>query len=148
MRTTLRRLLARRPRHSADHVRLTLIAQFVRFAIVGAAGFVVDTATVYGLRYTLGLYGAGLVAYVTAASSNWALNRIWTFRGQGDGPIHRQWAMFMIANLVGFTLNRGTYALLVTFLTAAADQPVIATAAGAVAGMFVNFDLSRRLVFR
>jgi putative flippase GtrA len=45
-------------------------------------------------------------------------------------------------------LNRGTYALLVTFSTAAADQPVIATAAGAVAGLLVNFSLSRRLVFR
>jgi putative flippase GtrA len=30
----------------------------------------------------------------------------------------------------------------------AAAQPVIATSAGAVAGMFVNFSLSRRLVFR
>jgi putative flippase GtrA len=38
--------------------------------------------------------------------------------------------------------------LLVTFLAAAASQPVIATAAGAIAGMFVNFGLSRRLVFR
>ena len=45
-------------------------------------------------------------------------------------------------------LNRGTYAILVTYLPLAADQPVFAVAAGAVAGMFVNFGLSRRLVFR
>lgn len=128
--------------------RLTLAAQFCRFGVVGAAGFVIDTATVYGLRHMLGLYGAGLVAYVTAATGNWILNRIWTFRGQGSGPAHRQWAMFMLANLGGFVLNRGTYVLLVTFLAAAASQPVIATAAGAIAGMFVNFGLSRRLVFR
>jgi putative flippase GtrA len=141
MQTTLHRLLA-------TPERLLLLAQFLRFAMVGAAGLIVDTATVYGLRYTLGLYGAGMVAYITAASSNWALNRIWTFRGRGDRPAHRQWAMFMVTNLVGFVLNRGTYAVLVTFLTAAADQPIIATAAGAVVGMFVNFSLSRRLVFR
>ena len=54
----------------------------------------------------------------------------------------------MITNLAGFVLNRGTYVLLVTFVAAAADQPVIATSAGAVAGLFVNFSLSRRLVFR
>jgi len=76
------------------------------------------------------------------------LNRIWTFRGLGSGPAHRQWAMFLAANLVGFVLNRGTYALLVTFVPLAAEQPVIATSAGAIAGMFVNFALSRRLVFR
>ena len=108
----------------------------------------VDTATVYALRHALGLYGAGLVAYLLAASMNWLLNRIWTFRGLGSSRAHRQWGLFMITNLAGFALNRGTYALLVTFLVAAADQPVIATAAGAAAGMLVNFDLSRRLVFR
>ncbi len=96
----------------------------------------------------LGLYGAGLIAYVVAATGNWVLNRIWTFRGHGSGPAHRQWAMFMLTNLAGFVLNRGAYVLLVTFVAAATRQPVIATAAGAVAGMFVNFSLSRRLVFR
>src|SRR5205807_8576509 len=112
--------------------------QFIRFGVVGVSGFLVDTATVYGLRHALGLYGAGLVAYVTAASSNWLLNRIWTFRGRGSGAAHRQWARFMVTNLAGFVLNRGTYGLLVTFVDAAASQPVIATAAGAIAGMFVN----------
>jgi putative flippase GtrA len=62
--------------------------------------------------------------------------------------MHRQWAMFLLTNMAGFVLNRGTYALLVTFVPLAAAQPVIATSAGAVAGMFVNFGLSRRLVFR
>jgi putative flippase GtrA len=125
-----------------------MVAQFMRFGVVGFAGLVVDTATVYGLRHALGLYGAGLVAYVFAATCNWVLNRIWTFRGLGSGPAHRQWAMFMITNLGGFVLNRGTYAILVTFVAAAASQPVIATSAGSIAGMFVNFSLSRRLVFR
>jgi len=127
---------------------MILFAQFTRFGVVGLVGLVIDTATVYGLWHALGLYGAGVVAYLVAASGNWLLNRLWTFRGQGTGPAHRQWAMFMLANLVGFVLNRGTYALLVTFLPVAAAQPVIATSAGAVAGMFVNFSLSRRLVFR
>lgn len=122
--------------------------QFLRFGVVGVAGFVIDTATVYGLRGSLGLYGAGAVAYVVAASGNWLLNRVWTFRGKGSGPAHHQWMKFMVANLFGFVLNRGTYAILVTFVAAAASQPVIATAAGAVAGMFLNFHLSRRVVFR
>jgi putative flippase GtrA len=143
--TTLDRLLQRR---SVNPAQRLIIAQFLRFGVVGAVGFLVDTATVYAVRDRWGLYGAGLAGYVTAASSNWVLNRVWTFRGQGSGPAHRQWAMFMLTNLGGFVLNRGTYAVLVTFVAAAAQQPVIAVAAGAVAGLFVNFTLSRRLVFR
>jgi putative flippase GtrA len=148
MQTILLRLLPRALRPSVTPGRLTLAAEFVRFGIVGAAGFVVDTATVYGLRAALGLYGAGIAGYVTAASSNWAFNRMWTFRGRGSGPAHRQWAWFMIANLGGFVLNRGTYALLVTYVPIAARQPVIAIFAGVLAGLFLNFTLSRKLVFR
>ena len=124
-----------------------LVAQFLRFGVVGGCGFVIDTATVYALRGALGLYGAGMVSYLLAATSNWALNRVWTFRGQGSGPAHRQWARFMVANLAGFVLNRGTYAALVTWVPLCASQPVFAVAAGSVAGMFVNFGLSRRVVF-
>ncbi len=135
-------------RSSVSLAKRRLIAQFLRFGVVGVVGFLVDTATVYAVRDPLGLYGAGLAGYIASASGNWLLNRLWTFRGQGSGPAHRQWALFMVANLFGFVLNRGTYALLVTFVAVAASQPVIAIAAGAVAGMFVNFSLSRRLVFR
>nr|WP_294548642.1 GtrA family protein [uncultured Rhodopila sp.] len=148
MQTILLRLLPRGLRPSVTPARLILAAQFVRFGIVGAIGFVVDTATVYGLRSSAGLYGAGVAGYMTAASSNWALNRMWTFRGRGSGPAHRQWALFMIANLGGFVLNRGTYAILVTYLPIAAEQPVIAIFAGVIAGLFLNFTLSRRFVFR
>lgn len=148
MQTPLPRLMPRALRRRATPARMIVLVQFLRFAAVGLLGLAVDTATVYGLRPMLGLYGGGLAGYVSAASSNWLLNRIWTFRGQGSGSLLRQWAMFMVANLGGFVLNRGTYVLLVTFVPIAADQPVIAIAAGAVAGLMVNFTLSRRLVFR
>jgi putative flippase GtrA len=148
MEALLMRFAAYLPPSLATPARVAMLAQFVKFGSVGLIGLVMDTAAVYGLRGSLGLYGAGVVAYGVAATGNWLLNRIWTFRGQGTGPAHRQWAQFLAANLVGFALNRGTYALLVTFVAAAARQPVIATSAGAIAGMFVNFHLSRRMVFR
>jgi len=135
-------------RRFASPARIGVLVQFLMFGSVGVAGFVVDTATVYALRHALGLYGAGMAAYLVAASVTWILNRLWTFRGQGTGPVHRQWARFLAVNMSGFVLNRGTYALLVTFVPLGAEQPVYAVAAGAVAGMFVNFGLSRRVVFR
>ena len=145
---TLLRAMPSPLRRAATPARIAVVEQFLRFGVVGTIGFLVDTATVYGLRGAMGLYGAGGVAYVVAVTVNWMLNRIWTFRGLGSGPAHHQWFKFVLANLVGFVLNRGTYALLVTFVAVAAAQPVIAVAAGSIAGMFVNFSMSRRLVFR
>ena len=129
------------------HVRL--LAQFTVFGMVGVVGFVVDTAVVYAARDAMGLYVAGVFAYAVAVTTTWWLNRIWTFRGLGRaGPVHRQWAVFALASLPGLILNLGTYFLLVTVVPLCATHPVIAIAAGAVAGMFANFTLSRTVVFR
>ncbi len=126
-----------------------LASQFLKFGVAGVVGFVFDTATVYALRGTIGIYGAGLAAYLVAATVTWAINRAWAFRGSSsDGQVGRQWVRFLIANLVGFALNRGTFAILVTFVPLCADQPILAVAAGALVGMFVNFILSRLFVFR
>jgi putative flippase GtrA len=128
--------------------RAALLIEFLRFGTVGMIGFAIDNATVYGLRAWVGLYWAGAFAYLTGATANWLCNRLWTFRGRGSGPAHRQWAKFLAVNLVGFVLNRGTYAVLITFNPTAAAYPVLAILAGTVAGMFLNFHFSRRLVFR
>lgn len=135
-------------RNFATEARVRLLAQFTKFGTVGTAGFVVDTVVVYALRGSIGLYWAGLVSYFIAGSFTWSANRLWTFRGIGSGPAHRQWVRFLGANTLGFALNRGTYMLLITFVAACAREPVLATAAGAIAGWFVNFNMSRVLVFR
>jgi len=151
MHTLLIRLATQLPspaRQLATPARVATLVQFLKFGTVGTVGFLVDTASVYALRHSLGLYGAGMAAYVVAATVTWLFNRVWTFRGLGSGPVHHQWARFLVVNLGGLVLNRGTYALLVTFVPLCAEQPVFATAAGAVAGMFVNFSLNRTVVFR
>ena len=151
MHALLLRLAAQLPlpaRQLLTETRIATLVQFMMFGAVGIVGFLADTATVYALRYQFGLYGAGVVAYGVAASVNWILNRTWTFRGQGSGPAHHQWARFLVVNLGGFILNRGTYALLVGLVPFCAAEPVYAVGAGALAGMFLNFSLNRTMVFR
>ena len=128
--------------------RFGVLMEFLRFGVVGTIGFVVDTAVLYaGLALGLGLYGGRAVSYLVAATTTWALNRLWTFRGRGEGPAHQQWALFLLVNLVGFAMNYGTYAALIIFVPLVAAHPVLGVAAGAIAGMFGNFVLSRQLVF-
>ena len=129
--------------------RFQLLLEFLRFGVVGTIGFVVDTAVLYaGIALGLGLYGGRAVSYLLAATTTWALNRLWTFRGRGNGPVHQQWALFLLVNLIGFAMNYGTYAALIAYVPMVAAHPVLGVAAGAIAGMFGNFLLSRQLVFR
>jgi putative flippase GtrA len=129
--------------------RRKLLAQFLRFGIVGACGFLWDTATVYTLRHVITLTGAAILAYFVAASMNWLMNRLWTFRGTGSpGSMLRQWGTFLAANSLGFVLNRGTVLVLVHIVPICNAHPVLALMAGTLAGMFSNFTMSRRLVFR
>lgn len=128
--------------------RVALVRQFLIFGVVGTVCFLVDTAFVYALRGSLGLYGAGLASYAVAATVGWVLNRAWTFRGVGSRPMLQEWTTFLVAGLGGLVLNRGAYFALVTYSETCAENPVLAVAAGAVAGMFVNFAMSRAVVFR
>ena len=127
---------------------LRLLVQFIRFGIVGVAGFVVDTAAVYATRSWAGLYAAGVIAYAVAVTTTWWLNRIWTFRGRGGGTAGRQWFAFVLTNIPGLCLNLGAYFVLVALSSLCDAHPEIAIAAGAVAGMFANFTLARAVVFR
>ena len=124
-----------------------LAMQFLRFGTVGAAGFIVDTAVVYGLRGTIGIYAAGAAAYVVAASFTWVFNRLWTFSSAPRVAAHRQWAVFLATQSVGFVVNRGVFAALVTWSDVCAAYPVLAIAFGMAAGMFLNFAAARRYVF-
>ena len=128
--------------------RQALAWSFLRFGIVGASGVPVDTAAVYAFRTTLGIYAAGALAYIIAATWTFAFNRLWTFRDQVHDALWRQWLVFLGANLSGMVLNRGSFFLLVTVSPLCMRYPVIAVAAGSLAGMTANFIASRRLVFR
>jgi putative flippase GtrA len=130
----------------ADLRRLTPL--LLRFGSVGVLGFLADTAVVYATRHWLGLYGAGLFSYLVVASFNWMLNRHWTFRDRPRASARRQWALFLAANLIGLAINRGTYITLIATVPLCVQYPVLAVAAGAVAGMGINFMASHRLGFR
>lgn len=121
---------------------------FIRFGIIGALGFVWDTSTVYALRHFTNLYIAGTCGFLVAASLNWVLHRVWTFRHVQHGAAHVQWAKFLLANVLGFSFNRGTFFVLVAFVPLVVRHPVLGTAAGACVGLGFNYVLSKRFVFR
>ena len=128
--------------------RLGVSESFIRFGIVGTLGFVWDTGIVYMLRPFVSLYVAGTCSFIVAATINWIINRLWTFRHLEQAAAHVQWVKFLIANAVGFVVNRGTFFLLVALSPLVVKHPVIGIAAGSAAGLIFNYLLSKRFVFR
>jgi putative flippase GtrA len=136
------------PLLSAERLRLS--GEILRFGVVGTVGFAVDACVlVLGLRLGAGPWFGRVLSYIAAATVTFGLNRAWTFRGaRRSRSLVRDWGLFLIVNLVGFACNYGTYAALVGGVPVMRDLPVLAVAAGSLAGMAGNFLLSRRYVFR
>lgn len=143
----------RRPKRKAA-APISAFKQFLRFGVVGAAGFVVDAGTLWAVRLLWGLdpYSARVLSYLAAATATWALNRRYTFVGADRRGALGQWLRFLFANLGGGAVNYLTYALLISS-TSLPDLPAglgltVAVGAGSLAGLLVNFVASRQLVFK
>lgn len=85
-----------------------MIEQFIKFCVVGGSGVFVDFGITYALKEWLKLnkYLANSVGFVCAATSNYVLNRIWTFSST-DPDIARQYLLFIAIAMIGLVINNG-----------------------------------------
>jgi len=123
--------------------------KIIRFALVGCAGFCVDTGVLYLALYVLEMsyYGGRIISYAIAASSTWYMNRRFTFADTRNDNRLREWMRFVTLNLFGGGVNYGVYAAYISMHAGSSAVPAVGVALGSIAGMLVNFYLSRRLVF-
>ena len=123
------------------------MSAFLRFAAVGAAGFVVNEAALYVAIHWLhlGKDAAWFFAFVPAVTFTWWGNRTLTFREHASDAWLKEWARFVATNSLGALVNLAVYEALIHFTKLDA---MLALAAGVLAGMVFNFTLSKRLVFR
>jgi len=123
-----------------------LSRQLLRFGAVGLAGLLVNGGLVAALAGPAGPVRAQLAAFPAAASLTWWLNRRYTF-GASRRPWHQEWLRYLGANGLGWLANNGAYFWLVLAAPGGHRHPVLAVAAGSVAGMAFNFTGSKWLVF-
>lgn len=83
------------------------LKRFIKFAIVGAIGMVVDLTVLTFSREIVGLPLTLAVAlgFSIAVASNFTWNRFWTFPESRDRPVASQLAQFTIINLIGLAIN-------------------------------------------
>jgi putative flippase GtrA len=128
-------------------------SRFLRFGVVGAGGFVVDSTVLFVMHRLVGLdpYSARAISIFVAMNFTWMGNRQLTFREHAATDataMAREWARFIATNLLGALVNYGVYAAVVHFAPPPLDNLYLALALGVGAGLVFNFTLSQRLVFR
>ena len=122
--------------------------EIVLFSLVGAAGFVVDAAIVWALTSNgANAIIAQAIAFAVAVTVTWLLNRQFTFAQHASPNRLREWMHYAAANSIGAVVNNGVYVLLVLMVAMFTKEPVLAVAAGSLAGLVFNFTASRAWVF-
>ncbi len=125
------------------------VRQFVKFAIVGLSGLIVNLIVFTLLQRVVPNHAGGAeftaiysVAFLSGGVSNYFLNRAWTFRSTGH--VAREGLSFMIVSVA---------ALVVGLLVSAAIAPELGRGhktwfISTIAGIVVNFFANKYWTFR
>jgi|SRR5450759_1968596 len=83
-----------------------MIFKFLKFGIVGLSGLIVDFSITILLKEKLKIhrYISNSAGFTIAASSNYLLNRIWTFESNNPG-ILTEYSTFIIISIIGLIIN-------------------------------------------
>ena len=81
--------------------------RFIKFALVGALGAVIDFGVMNILSHwgELPLVWAGTISFVCAVLSNFTWNRLWTYPESRSRPLVNQLGMFFLVNAAGVAIR-------------------------------------------
>ncbi|MDR1784950.1 MAG: glycosyltransferase family 2 protein [Spirochaetaceae bacterium] len=130
--------------------RDTGVDQFVKFALTGGLGTVTNLALFFLAADLAKLpeIPVSIGCFMVAGTQNYLINHLWSFRKYTGKtpPSIRKWALFIGSSSLGLGVN----ILVMTSLLARVNLPFkfIAQGCGILAGMVINFILSKLVVFR
>ncbi len=83
-----------------------MIIKFLKFGVVGLLGMVIDFSITWLLKEKVKIhrYIASSTGFIIAATSNYYLNRIWTFESTDPG-ILLEYSSFVIISVIGLGIN-------------------------------------------
>jgi putative flippase GtrA len=88
------------------HFTGIFLLKFLKFGIVGASGMILDFSLTYLFKEIVKVqkYVANAIGFTVAATTNYLLNRIWTFHDITP-EITIQFIKFFIISLIGLGIN-------------------------------------------
>ena len=124
----------------------SFILKFLKFAAVGFTGLFVDYFFTYLFKevFKVQKYVSNSIGFTLAASSNYILNRVWTF--ESDNPdIGIEYTQFLVISLIGLGINNLILWLIVSkfkinFYVAKFFAIVVVTLWNFLANFFITFN--------
>jgi putative flippase GtrA len=97
-------------------IDFSFVLMLLRFGIVGISGMVVDFGVTFFLKELLKVkkYISNSIGFTFAATSNFILNRLWTFNSTNP-DIMMQFSRFFIISAIGLLLNNLTIYIFTNF---------------------------------
>ena len=125
----------------------TEAARFLRFALVGGTGFLIDAGLLTVLHNGVGLdpFSARLVSIAAAAFTTWRLNRSLTFAASDRSQASEAMRYAVVAGLTA-ALNYCLYAL--ALIVWPGLPPIVAAIGATLAAMLFSYAGYSRFVFQ
>jgi len=97
------------------NTHLIIACKFLKFASVGLFGVFIDFSLTYFLKEKCKVqkYVANSIGFTLAASTNYFLNRIWTFQSK-NSDILNEYGRFLFVSILGLAINNLILRLLVS----------------------------------
>lgn len=123
------------------------MTELLRFLTVTVLGVVIDLAIAFGLHTGLGvpLWLAAAIGFTLAASANYVIHQTWSFQTGPRTLSARRAGLYALVALATLAVRVAIVALLDRALAGA--YPLAILIAGAGGSFFVNFALSKFVVF-
>lgn len=123
------------------------MTELLRFFIVTVLGVMIDLAIAFGLHTGLGvpLWLAAAIGFTLAASANYVIHQTWSFQSGPRNLSTRRAGLYALVALATLAVRVAIVVLLDRALAGA--YPLAILIAGAGGSFFVNFALSKFVVF-
>jgi putative flippase GtrA len=123
---------------------------FIRFGLVGTAGFLVHATVLHAMVNLVGLnvYLGWLCGFAVAVTTTLSLNRAFTFRQPSHHGPWRQAAIYLMVQGAGAAANFGAYAATLALVPALRQALIVPLAVGSIAGLSLTFLGSKHIAFR
>jgi dolichol-phosphate mannosyltransferase len=128
----------------------TAFTQFIKFSLTGGLGTVTNLVIFFFCADVAGLpeIPVSVCCFLVAATQNYIINHKWSFKQntENEALSPKKWLQFIAASLLGLAVNIAVMTLVITNF--APPYKFIAQACGIMAGMTINFTLSKLFVWR
>ncbi len=96
------------------HNKSREVSRFLRFAVVGVVGAIVDfgVANLLTNLFHRSIVFAGTVSFICAIINNFLWNRYWTYPDSRSKPVLRQLVEFSLVSVMGLAIRIPTLAIL------------------------------------